>query len=130
MMRLLTLLAAATLCNALLLPATPARSVSSARAGGVIRLEAEDAGAAAFSAEELAALFAASTSKDPAWKGGAKGEMCPPALANAFTRPAILFSLLRNPTKDPPEEVWECIRAQVRLPPPSPSPPNAQESAL
>ena len=32
-------------------------------------------GAAAFSAEELAALFVASTSKDPAWKGGAKGEV-------------------------------------------------------
>tara|TARA_B110001452_G_scaffold78484_1_gene64011 strand:- start:852 stop:1313 length:462 start_codon:yes stop_codon:yes gene_type:complete len=63
-----------------------------------------------FSAEETAALQAASVSQEAAWKG--KGEICPPELANMFSRPAIYFSLLRNPNKDPPEEIWDCIRAE------------------
>ena len=63
-----------------------------------------------FSDEETAALQAASVSQETAWKGD--GNTCPPALANAFSRPTIFFSLLRNPNNDPPAGVWDCIRKQ------------------
>jgi hypothetical protein len=62
----------------------------------------------AFTEKELAALKEASISKKKPFFAGEEGK--PASLKNLLDQPDIYFSLLRNPNRDPPEEVWDYIR--------------------
>jgi hypothetical protein len=66
-----------------------------------------------FTQEEIDALYQASISKDTAVTP-AEADKYPtkyaPLLKQFNQQPQIYFSLLRNPSQDPPEQVWDPIR--------------------
>jgi len=63
-----------------------------------------------FTKEETDALYQASVSKEKACSPEYATEKPRSKLLNAFTQPQIFYSLLRQPSEDPPEEVWDVIR--------------------
>jgi hypothetical protein len=67
-------------------------------------------GASAFSEEESKALYDASVCTEKACTDDYATNNPKTELLDSFTRPQIFFSLLRNPNRDPPEEVWDRIR--------------------
>jgi len=63
-----------------------------------------------FTQEETDALYQASISKEKACDPDTATKNPSSKLLNAFTQPQIFYTLLRRPSDDPPEEVWDVIR--------------------
>ena len=94
------LIVAVPACSALLLGVRP----SSAVLRTPMIVAEEDA--PSFTAAETDALRAASISKEKCWEGAG----CPADLQNIFMQPKVFYSLLRNPSEDPPMSTWDAVR--------------------